>query len=89
MHYTFKKSHKIPFFKTKHKNLKIFKNYFFPSTIFEWNKLDPNLEKCNSYNVFKSNVLKFTWSSSNSFFDSHNPIGSKYITQIQRGLSNL
>ena len=65
-HHTFRNFDKIPHFKTKHN---IFKNSFFPSSIIEWNKLDPSLRKCNSYNVFKSNILKFMRPSSNSFFD--------------------
>ena len=53
------------------------------------NKLDPSLGRCDSYNLFKSNILKFIRPSSNSFFDCHNPIGIKYITQIRIGLSRL
>ena len=36
-----------------------FKNSFFPSTLIEWNKLDDSLRKCDSFNVFKKEVLKF------------------------------
>ena len=35
-----------------------FKNSFFHSVIIEWNKFDPSLQRCNSYNFFKSNILK-------------------------------
>ena len=77
-HYTFRNSDKVPFFKSKY----IFFNSFFPSVIIEWNKLDPSLRRCHSYNVFKSNILKFIWPSSNSFFDCHNPIGIKYISRL-------
>ena len=84
-HYTFRNSDKTPYFKTTH----IFFNSFFPSVIIEWNKLDPSLRRCDSYNVFKSNILKFIRPSSNSFFDCHNPIGIKYITRIRLGLSHL
>ena len=86
MHYTFRNSDKIPFFKTKHN---FFRNSFFPLVIIEWNKLDPSLRRYDSYNVFKSNILKFIQPSSNSFFDCHNPIGIKYITGIRLGLSHL
>ena len=85
-HYTFRNSDKIPYFKTKHN---FFKNSFFPSVIIEWNKLDPSLRRCDSYNVFKSNILKFIRPSSNSFFDCHNPIAIKYITRIRPGLSHV
>ena len=77
---------KIPYFKNKHN---FFKNSFFPSVIIEWNKLDLNLQRCDSYNVFKSNILKFIRPSSNSFLDCHNPIGIKCNAQIQLGLNYL
>ena len=70
-YYTFRNSDNIPYFKTKHN---FFKNSFFPSIIIEWNKLDLSLQRCYSYNVFKSNILKFIRPSSNSFFDCHNRI---------------
>ena len=85
-HYTFRNSDKIPYFKSKHN---FSKNSFFPSIIIELNKLDPSLRRCDSYNVFKSNILKFIQPSSNSFFHCHNPIGIKYITRIRLGLSHL
>ena len=85
-HHTFRNSDKIPYFKTKHN---IFKNSFFPSIIIEWNKLDTSLRRYDSYDIFKSNILKLMQPSSNLFFDCHNPIGIKYITWIRLGLSHL
>ena len=85
-HYTFRKSDKIPYFKTKHS---FFKNDFFPSVIIEWNKLDLSLRRCDSYNVFQSNILKFVRPSSNLSFNCHNSIVIKYITRIRLGLSHL
>ena len=41
---------KVPLFKVKHKP---FKKSFFPSTIIEWNKLNPNLRSEKSYHTFK------------------------------------
>ena len=40
-------------------NHNFFKNSFFPSTIIEWNKLDPGLRKADSLSLFKTNILKF------------------------------
>ena len=57
--------------------------------MIEWEKLDPSLRRCDSYTVFKSNVLKFIRPSSNSFFDSHDPIGIKFITRIRLGVSRV
>ena len=85
-HCTFRNSSKIPYFKTKHN---FFKNSFLLSVIIEWNKLNPSLRSCNSYNVFKSSILKFIRPSSNSFFDCHHSIGIKYKTRIRLGLNHL
>ena len=85
-HYSLRTSDNIPCFNTKHS---FFKNSFFPSTIIEWNKLDLTLRKCDSFNVFKKEILKFIRPSSNSFYNCHNPIGIKYITRIRLGLSHL
>ena len=48
-----------------------------------------NIRRCDSYNVLKSNILKFIRPSSNSFHACHNPIGIKYVTRIPLGLSHL
>ena len=50
---------KITLFRAKHFILIFFKNSFFPSSVTEWNKLDPNLRSAASLNVFKKNLLKF------------------------------
>ena len=63
---------KIALFYTKHN---FSKNYFFPSTVTEWNKLDPNLRSAASLSVFKKNLLKFIRPSPNSFF---------YLSQLQK-----
>ena len=44
---------KITLFRAKHFVLIFFKNSFFPSSVIEWNKLDPNLRSAASLNVFK------------------------------------
>ena len=46
----------IPCFKIRNN---LFKNSFFPSTIIEWNNLDPTLHNSKSFVVFKSSSLKF------------------------------
>ena len=84
-HYSLRTSDNILCFNTQHSFLK---NSFFPSTIIRWNKLDLTLRKCDSFNVFKKEILKFI-RPSNSFYNCHNPIGIKYITTIRLGLSHL
>ena len=66
-----------------------FKNSFFPSTLIEWNKLDPNIQSAASLNIFKKSLLKFIRHSPNSVFNCHNCKGIKYLTRIYLGLSHL
>ena len=60
----------IPFFRRN-----FFKNLFFPSTIIEWNNLDPTL--CNSkvFSAFKNSILKFIRPSPSNVFDCGNHKG--------------
>ena len=44
----------IPFFKIRHN---FFKNFFFPSTIIEWNNLDSTLRNSKNFLVFKNSIL--------------------------------
>ena len=67
----------IPLFKINHI---FFKKSFFPSTIVEWNNLDPNLRNSDTYATFKSAILKFIRPSPNSVFECHNPQGIKFLT---------
>ena len=76
----------IPLFKTNHN---FFKNSFFPSTIIEWNNLDPNLRNSDTYETFKNVILKFIRPSPDSVFECHNPQGIKFLTRHHLGLSNL
>ena len=71
---------------TRHR---FFKNSFFPSTIIEWFKLDISLRKCDIFNVFKKEILKFIRRFSNSFHNSRDPIAIKYYIRIRLGLSLL
>ena len=60
-----------------------------PSTIIEWNNLDPHLRKSENFLVFKSNILKFIRPSPNSVYNCHNPRGICLITRLRLGLSHL
>ena len=66
-----------------------FKNSFFLSTIIEQNNLDPCLRKSESFSVFKNDILKFIWSSSNSVYTCQNPGKIYLITRLRLGLSHL
>ena len=76
----------IPLFKTNHI---LFKNSFFPSTIIEWNNLDPKLRNSDTYRTFKNTILKFLRPSPNSVFKCHNPQGIKFPTRLRLALSLL
>ena len=84
--YSIRNIHNIPLVNTKHK---FFKNSFFPSTIIEWNNLDPHLRKSENFSVFKSNILKFIRPSPNYVYNCHNPRGICLITRLRLGLSHL
>ena len=71
-------------FKIKHE---FFKNSFFPSTINEWNNLDPNIRNSDNINIFKNNILKFIRPKPNSVLDYYNPIGIKLTTRLRPGPS--
>ena len=71
---------------TKHN---FFKNSFFPSTINEWNNLDPDIRNSESAGFFKSKILKFMRSKPNSIYNCHNPKGIRLITRLRPGLSHL
>ena len=75
----------IPLFKINHN---FFKISHFPSTIIEWNNLDPNLRNSDTYGNFKNTILKFIRSSPNSVFECHNPEGIKFLTKLCLGLSH-
>ena len=84
--YSARNIHNIPLVNTKHN---FFKNSFFPSTIIEWNNLDPHHRKSENISVFKSNILKFIQPSPNSVYNCHNPRGICLITRLRLGLSHL
>ena len=84
--YSTRNVHKIPLLNTKHNS---FKNSLFPSTIIEWNNLDPHLRKSESFSVFKSNILKFIRPTPNSVYNCHNPREIYLSIRLRFGLSHL
>ena len=81
-----KNIHSIAIFSLKHN---FFKNSFFPSTISEWEKLDPAIRNSESLSILRKNILHFIRPAPNSIYNFHNPKGVKLITQIRLGLSHL
>ena len=66
-----------------------FKNTFFPSTIIEWNKLDPAIRNLTNFNSFKESILKFIRPAPNNIFQCHNPKGIKHLTRLRVNFSHL
>ena len=72
----------IPCFKIRHN---FFKNSFFPSTIIEWNNLDPNLRNSKSFIDFKNSILKFIRLSPSNVFNCYYYKGIRHITRLRVG----
>ena len=66
-----------------------FFNFFFASSAIEWNKIDKNIQKSESLNIFTKNILKFIRPSQNRVYNCHNPKGIKLLTRLRVGLSHL
>ena len=84
--HTSRNIHSIPFLSVRHS---FFKNSFFPSTISEWNKLDPAIGNSESLSIFRKNIRHFIRPAPNSIYNCHNPKGVKLITRLRLGLSHL
>ena len=76
----------IPCFKIRHI---FFKNSFFPSTIIEWNNLDPILRNSKSFVDFKNSILKFIRPSPSNVFNCNSYKGIRLITRLHIGMSHL
>ena len=67
----------------------IFKNFFFPYTIIEWNKLDLDVLKSKSYAIFWNTLLKLGRPNQCAIYNINNPVGLKLLTHLRLGLSHL
>ena len=47
------------------------------------------IRNSNSFNIFRNSILKIIRQPANSFFNSYNPKGIKFITSLWLGLSHL
>ena len=84
--YVTRNAENIPLFNIKHN---FYKNSFFPSSIIEWNNLDPKLRNSENFSIFKNNILKFIRPKPNSFFNCCNLKGIRLITRLRLELSHL
>ena len=83
--YITKNTDTVRSFNTRHT---FYKMSFFLSTTVEWNNLDQELRKCESYSLFPYNILKFIRSFI-SFFNCQNIIGIKSFIRLYLSLSHL
>ena len=66
-----------------------FNKTFLPSTITDWNKLDPAIRNLTSFSQIEESILKFIRSAPNSIFQCHNLKGIKHLTQLWVNFSHL
>ena len=67
----------------------IFKNSFFPYTINEWNKLDPDIRKIDTYVGFRKKLLSFIKPTENKTFSIYDPFRIKLLNRLRVGFSHL
>ena len=84
--YTTRNVDDVPYFNIRHN---FFKNYFFPSAVIEWNKLDSRHRKVKSFTDLKKNTLSFIRPKANSVFNCNSSKGLKFVTRFWPGLSHL
>ena len=66
-----------------------FKNSFFPWVICEWKKLNPEIRRSGSYNIFRKSLLNFIRPSASKVYNVNDTIGIKLITRLRLGFSYL
>ena len=62
---------------------------FFPYSIREWNRIDPDIRNAASYLCFRNHLLKKIRPWPNNLYGIHDPLGIKLLTRIRLGLSHL
>ena len=67
----------------------IFKNSFLPFTIIEWNKLDPEIRRIDSYVGFRKKLLSFIKPTENKTFSIYDPLGIKLLNRLRVDFSHL
>ena len=73
-----------PYIRTKQ-----FKSTIFPSCIFNWNQLNPDIKNSSSLEIFKRALLKFIRPKAANVYKIHHQRGLKLLTRLRLGLSHL
>ena len=66
-----------------------FKSNLYPHSLYEWNKLDPEIRESFSVSVLKKKLFSDIRPPANSVYGIHNPKGIAFLTQLRMGLSKL
>ena len=66
-----------------------FRSSFYPNSLLEWNRLDPEIRESPSLSIFKKKLLLKIRPVYNSVYGIYNPKGVSFLTQLRVGLSKL
>ena len=66
----------------------LFKSYFLPYAIEEWNKLDHEIRNAETYAFFLKILLNFTRLRGNSIYKIYDPPGIELLTSLRLGFSH-
>ena len=66
-----------------------FKYSFFPSTLYDWFRLDVNIRNSESISLFKCTLLSFICPSQCNIYNIFDPIGLKLLTRLRLGLEAI
>ena len=67
----------------------LFKHSYFPYTILEWNKLDIQIRRSESFLSFKDSFRKVGRATAKPIYNIHNPSDLKFLARLTLGLSHL
>ena len=62
---------------------------FVPCVIGEWSKLNPEIRRSASYNIFRKSLLNFTRPRESKVYNINDTIGINLITRLRLGFSHL
>ena len=65
----------------------VFKYSYFPHIILEWNKLDMQIRRSESFLSFENSLLNIDRPTAKPTYNLHNSIGLKYLTRLRLGLN--
>ena len=66
-----------------------FKYSYFPYIILEWNKLDMQIRRSESFLSFENSLLNIDRPTAKPTYNLHNSIGLKYLTRLRLGLNHF